>query len=35
MTGALAVTGGPGADELLNTDPLARLVRVLLDQHRQ
>ncbi len=33
MKGTLAVTGDPEADELLNTDPLALLVGMLLDQH--
>jgi len=33
MQGTLAVTGEPEADELLNTDPLALLVGMLLDQH--
>jgi uncharacterized HhH-GPD family protein len=32
MNGTLAVTGDPAADELLNTDPLALLVGMLLDQ---
>lgn len=32
MKGTLAVTGDPEADELLNTDPLALLVGMLLDQ---
>jgi uncharacterized HhH-GPD family protein len=32
MRGTLAVTGDPGADELLNTDPLALLIGMLLDQ---
>ena len=31
-TGSLAVTGDPAADHLLNTDPLALLVGMLLDQ---
>ena len=31
-TGSLAVTGDPAADRLLNTDPLALLVGMLLDQ---
>jgi uncharacterized HhH-GPD family protein len=32
MQGTLAVTGDPEADELLNTDPLALLIGMLLDQ---
>ncbi len=32
MQGTLAVTGDPKADELLNTDPLALLIGMLLDQ---
>ena len=32
QTGSLAVTGDPAADHLLNTDPLALLVGMLLDQ---
>ena len=32
MQGTLAVTGNPEADELLNTDPLALLLGMLLDQ---
>jgi uncharacterized HhH-GPD family protein len=32
MRGDLAVTGNPEADELLNTDPLALLLGMLLDQ---
>lgn len=32
MKGTLAVTGDPDADNLLNTDPLALLVGMLLDQ---
>jgi len=32
QTGSLAVTGDPVADRLLNTDPLALLVGMLLDQ---
>lgn len=32
MNGTLAVTGDPEADELLNTDPLALVVGMLLDQ---
>ncbi|CAN5676182.1 HhH-GPD-type base excision DNA repair protein [soil metagenome] len=32
MKGTLAVTGNPEADELLNTDPLALLIGMLLDQ---
>jgi hypothetical protein len=35
MQGNLAVTGNPEADRLLNTDPLAVLLRMLLDQHIQ
>ena len=31
-TGSLAVTGDPAADRLLNTDPLALLIGMLLDQ---
>ena len=33
MNGTLAITGNAEADELLNTDPLALLVGMLLDQH--
>jgi len=32
QTGSLAVTGDPAADHLLNTDPLALLIGMLLDQ---
>jgi uncharacterized HhH-GPD family protein len=32
MKGTLAVTGDPDADQLLNTDPLAVLIGMLLDQ---
>jgi uncharacterized HhH-GPD family protein len=32
MSGTLAVTGDPGADRLLNTDPLALMIGMLLDQ---
>jgi uncharacterized HhH-GPD family protein len=32
MRGTLAVTGDPEADELINTDPLALLLGMLLDQ---
>ena len=32
MKGTLAVTGNPEADELLNTDSLAVLIGMLLDQ---
>ena len=32
QTGSLAVTGDPVADRLLNTDPLALLIGMLLDQ---
>ncbi len=32
MKGTLAVTGDPDADRLLNTDPLALLIGMLLDQ---
>ena len=35
MQGDLAVTGKPDADELLNTNPLALLLGMLLDQHMQ
>ena len=33
MQGTLAITGDPAADKLLNTDPLALLIGMLLDQH--
>jgi hypothetical protein len=33
MQGTLAVTGDNEADHLLNTDPLALLFGMLLDQH--
>ncbi len=33
MKGTLAVTGDPAADELLNTDPLALVLGMMLDQH--
>jgi hypothetical protein len=33
MKGTLAVTGNPEADRLPNTDPLALLLGMLLDQH--
>ena len=33
MQGDLDITGDPEADALLNTDPLALLVGMLLDQH--
>jgi hypothetical protein len=33
MEGTLAVTGDTAADQLLNTDPLALLIGMLLDQH--
>jgi hypothetical protein len=33
MNGTLAVTGNPDADALLNTDPLALLLAMMLDQH--
>jgi hypothetical protein len=33
MQGDLAVTGDSEADRLLNTDPLALLLGMLLDQH--
>jgi len=33
MQGDLAVTGDPDADRLLNTDPLAVVIGMLLDQH--
>jgi uncharacterized HhH-GPD family protein len=32
MKGTVAVTGDPAADDLLNTDPLALLIGMLLDQ---
>lgn len=32
MQGTLAITGNADADELLNTDPLALLLGMLLDQ---
>ena len=32
MKGTLRVTGDADADELLNTDPLALLIGMLLDQ---
>lgn len=32
MKGTLAVTGDPAADELVNTDPLALLIGMILDQ---
>jgi len=32
MKGTVAVTGDPQADELLNTDPLALTIGMLLDQ---
>lgn len=32
MAGTLYITGDPAADELLNTDPLALLIGMLLDQ---
>ena len=32
MEGTLAVTGNPDADELVNTDPLAVVIGMLLDQ---
>ena len=35
MQGDLAVTGNPEADRLLNSDPLALLLGMLLDQHMQ
>lgn len=34
MKGTLALTGDADADELLNTDPLAVLSGMLLDQRR-
>ncbi len=33
MKGTLYITGDPEADELLNTDPLALLIGMQLDQH--
>ena len=33
MKGTLAVTGDNDADHLVNTDPLALLTGMLLDQH--
>lgn len=33
MRGTLAITGDAEADELLNTDPLALLIGMMLDQH--
>ena len=35
MQGTLAVTGNDAADELLNSDPLALLIGMMLDQHMQ
>jgi hypothetical protein len=35
MQGDLSVTGNPDADKLLNSDPLALLLGMLLDQHMQ
>ena len=35
MQGDLAVTGNADADKLLNSDPLALLLGMLLDQHMQ
>ena len=35
MQGDLAVTGNADADKLLNTDPFALLLGMLLDQHMQ
>jgi hypothetical protein len=35
MEGTSAVTGDNDADRLLNTDPLALVVGMLLDQHMQ
>ena len=32
VPGTLYITGDPAADELLNTDPLALLIGMLLDQ---
>ncbi len=33
MNGTLYITGDAAADELLNTEPLAALLGMLLDQH--
>lgn len=33
MKGTLTVTGDPEADRLLNSDPLALLIGMQLDQH--
>ena len=33
MKGTLAVTGDDAADHLVNTDPLALLLAMMLDQH--
>jgi len=33
VQGTLYITGDPNADELLNNDPLALLIGMLLDQH--
>jgi hypothetical protein len=33
MKGTVAVIGDPEADHLLNTDPFAVLVGMMLDQH--
>ena len=35
MQGDLAVTGNADADKLLNSNPLALLLGMLLDQHMQ
>jgi hypothetical protein len=35
VQGTLYITGDPDADELLNTDPLALVIAMLLDQHSQ
>jgi hypothetical protein len=35
MQGTLFITGNADADELLNTDRLALLLGMLLDQHMQ
>lgn len=35
MKGTLAITGDEDADELLDTDPFALLMGMLLDQHMQ
>jgi hypothetical protein len=35
VTGTLYITGDAAADELLNNDPLALLLGMLLDQHIQ